>query len=60
MLHKISAIYRYLKHKETLQESLVIQNPKSPPKSCFSLPPQPYKLLELKLPDNLQEVPPDL
>ena len=34
MLHKIYALYKDLKQKETLQSSLVIKNLKSPPSSC--------------------------
>ena len=40
MLHKIPAIYRYLKHQETLQSLLAIQNLNSP---AYFLLPQIYQ-----------------
>ena len=55
MFHKIYAIYRDLKHQETLQASI--------PKLKFPgyiSPPHPYQLSEPSLPGKLQEVPPDL
>ena len=60
MFHKITAIYKYLKHKETLKAALVIQNLRSPLKSWFSSPPHPDQPSESNLPENLQEVSPDL
>ena len=50
-------MYRGMKYQDFLQESLATQNLKSP---VFSSPPQLYQPSELKLPGNLQEVPPDL
>ena len=46
-----------LKHKETLQASLAIQNLKW---ACFSSTPYPYQASELNIPGNLQEVLTDL
>ena len=57
MFHKIDEIYRKMKHKDTLQASLAIQNLKSP---FFNSPLYKYQPSELSLPVNLQEVPPDL
>ena len=57
MLHAVAAMYRNLKHQETLQVSLEIQNLKPP---GFFSPPHPDQLSELNLPDNLQEVTPNL
>ena len=54
MLHKIYVIYGDLKHQETIQALLAIQNLKSP--EYFS-PPQPYQLSEPKPPVKLQVVP---
>ena len=51
--NNIYAIYRYLKHKDTLQESLAIQNLKPP---CFSSPPQTYQTSKINLSGNPQEV----
>ena len=56
-LHKIAAIYRYLKHKETLWASLEIKKLKSP---FFSSLPEKDQPSELNLAGNLQEVPPYL
>ena len=53
MFHK-KIIYRDLKHKDTPQATLEIKNLNSPPKSYFSLLPQPDQPLELNLPGNLQ------
>ena len=50
-------MYRDLKHKDTLQESLAIQNLRLP---FYSTTPQQDKLPELNLPGNLQQVLPDL
>ena len=54
MTHKIDEIYRDLKHKETLQASLEIQNLKLPPKSCFYSPLQPYQPSKINLPGNIK------
>ena len=57
MFHKISVVYRDLKHQEALQASLEIQNLKSP--ASFS-PPQIYQPTEPSIAVELQVVPPDL
>ena len=55
MLQYINTIYMDLKHQETLQASISIQNLKSP---VFSSPSHPYQPSEINLPVNLQEVHP--
>ena len=45
IFHKLDEIYRYLKLKETLQESIFILNLNSPPNSCVSFTPYPYQLV---------------
>ena len=57
MLNKISAIYSDLKNKETLKESLKIQNLKS---HTYFLPPCIYQPIQPRLPVKLQEVPSNL
>ena len=57
MFHKMSEMPRDLKHQDTLQASLEIQNLNS--LECSS-PPHQYQPSELNLPGSIQEVPSDL
>ena len=57
MFHKIAAMYRNLKHQETLYASLAIQNLKSP--VSFS-PPHLYQPTQLSLPVKIHVVLPGL
>ena len=57
MYHNIYAIYREMKHHETLQESIEIQNLKS---SEYFSPFQLYQPTELRLPVEIQVFPTEL